>query len=118
MFQDDVIKKWQGVWNQLCLMAYERRYITSKLMIYPETLNEQYFYERNSCKNSDELTLDYMWQKYSGLKKEAQVVPELTRIYVPRSLFECLGVYAWFKHSFPNCKIQFWEDIAMKNTDY
>jgi len=38
------------------------------------------------------------------------VVPELKEIYVPRILFTCLGVFTWFRHSFPNCQILFWED--------
>lgn len=99
----------------MCMMAYERRYVTDKLMIHPESLNEHYFYERNKCSNFEEITLDHMWKQYSHGHGDAMVVPELLRIYVPRSLFECLGVYSWFKYSFPNCVIQFWED---KKSDY
>jgi hypothetical protein len=39
---------------------------------------------------------------------EPKVVPELLYIKVPKVLFEDVGIYAWFKYSFPNCKIEFW----------
>jgi hypothetical protein len=82
--------------------------------MYPESDNEAAFYERNRCSNAVELTLDYTWEKYSKAHGDPYVVPELKNIYVPRSLFECLGVYAWFQHSFPNCVIEFWEDDTVK----
>lgn len=114
MFRNDVVKKWQSVWDQVCLMAYEHRNITDKIIVHPDSPMEQYFYERNKCSNAEEITLDHMWQKYSYSGDNVFVIPELQRIYVPRSLFECLGVYAWFKYSFPNCVIDFWEDAPVK----
>lgn len=109
-FRDDVIQKWQDVWQHICEMAYERKNIVEKLIIEQDNPNEAAFYERNKCDNEDKLTLEYTWANYSRTYKDALVVPELKFIFVPRSLFECLGVYAWFKYSFPNCSICFWED--------
>lgn len=107
-FREDVIRKWQSVWIHLCEMAYERKNIVEELVINPESQNEELFYARNNCSNAEEITLDHIWKMYSAVSGDALVVPELKRIYVPCTLFECLGVYSWFKHSFPNCEIQYW----------
>jgi hypothetical protein len=109
-FRTDVIEKWQSVWKQVCDMAYERKNIVEELVVTPESQNEMLFYARNNCSNAEEITLDYTWKQYSSFAhpEGPLVVPELKRIYVPCSLFECLGVYSWFKHSFPNCEIQYW----------
>lgn len=108
-FREDVISEWKAVWSKLCDMAYKRQGIQEEVCVIPTSSNEVHFYERNTCHNYDELTLDYTWEKYSKEYRDVYTVPELKRIYVPRSLFECLGVYKWFEVSFPNCKIEFWE---------
>lgn len=90
-------------------MAYTREGIQEELCVYPSSKNESAFYERNNCDNFEQLTLDYVWCEYSKKFKNVMMVPELKRIYVPRTLFECLGVYKWFEYSFPNCDITFWE---------
>lgn len=108
-FREDVISKWQTIWMQVCDMAYERTNIVEELVVKPTTSIEEAFYKHNSCKNAEEISLDYTWKKYSQTHSDALVVPELKRIYVPRTLFECIGVYAWFNYSFPNCEIHFWE---------
>ena len=107
-FRQDIVEKWQGFWTRLCDMGYRRENLVEELVMNPTSSMEDRFYEKNSCKNVDDLTLDHTWKAYSKQYKDALVVPELKRIYVPRSLFECLGVYAWFQYSFPNCKIEFW----------
>jgi hypothetical protein len=111
----DVIDTWQSVWRQVCDMAYYRKNVTTHIHInernYPELLE----YMKNA-KNFDQITLDYTWAQTSSVKNadgthiEVCVVPELLDICVPRILFETLGVYSWFKHSFPKCVILFWED--------
>lgn len=90
-------------------MAYTREGISEELCVYPSSNNEAAFYERNSCGNFEQLTLDHAWSEYSKKFHMVLEVPELKKIHVPRALFECLGVYKWFDYSFPNCEITFWE---------
>ena len=111
----DVITKWQTVWQQLCDMAYYRKNISPMISVDRDNYYDLLRY-RVSAENFDQITLYYMWKQTSSVQKldgtpiEPLVVPELLEIYVPRVLFETLGVYQWFKHSFPMCSILFWED--------
>lgn len=104
------VEFWKSIWQHVCEMAYFRKNIIESIVLPPENYDEL---KRNKCK---EMTLDYTWKFWSqlrdsnGMYHDALVVPELKEIYVPRILFETLGVYAWFNHSFPNCSIHFWED--------
>lgn len=82
-------------------MAYYRKNVVSEFIV------DGLYDELLKLKNLEELTLDFQWKNYQQLKP--LIIPELKYIYVPRILFESLGVYAWFKYSFPNCKIEFWE---------
>jgi hypothetical protein len=92
---------WQETWQKLCDMAYYRKNVVSEFIV------DGLYDELLKLKNLEELTLDFQWKNYQQLKP--LIIPELKYIYVPRILFESLGVYAWFKYSFPNCKIEFWE---------
>lgn len=92
---------WQETWQKLCDMAYYRKNVVSEFIV------DGLYEEILKLKNLEELTLDFQWKNYQELKP--LIIPELKYIYVPRILFESLGVYAWFKYSFPNCKIEFWE---------
>jgi len=83
-------------------MAYYRKNVVSEFVV------DGLYEEILESKNVEELTLDFQWQKYQQLKP--LVIPELKYIYVPKLLFESLGVYSWFRYSFPNCKIEFWEN--------
>jgi hypothetical protein len=91
-------------------MAYFRENIVESIVIPNKKYNEILRYK---CK---EMTLEYTWKNWSRLRDsdgayiDVKIVPELKEIYAPRILFETLGVYAWFNHSFPNCTILFWED--------
>jgi hypothetical protein len=114
---EKTIEKWQSVWQHICEMAYHRNNITDQIQIYHNNDYETLMKYKNICPNDfEKLTLDYTWKKVSAVRDsngeyiDVQVVPELVYIYIPRILFETLGVYAWFKVSFPNCKIIFWED--------
>ena len=109
-------KKWQLIWKHLCDMAYYRKNISSQLLI---PIHDYGSLEKMKNSNSEKfykMTLDYTWNKISKRRDpegnfiEPQVVPELTYMYVPRFLFEELGIYMWFKFSFPNCVIHFWEE--------
>ena len=105
----ELCDKWQSFWYDLCRMAYYRENIVRVLEIYDDA--DDY----KNC-NYIQLTLDFAWRNISeeldseGKFVEPQVVEELEELYVPRLLFETLGVYTWFKYSFPNCKIHFWEE--------
>lgn len=111
----EVINKWQAVWQQICDMAYHRKNLSSKIIVDRIGYSELMKYTINS-ENFDLITLDHIWKQVSSTKNadgyplEALVIPELLEIYIPRILFETLGVFQWFKHSFPNCVISFWED--------
>ena len=91
-------------WRQICDMAYFRSHIVDEIIVG----------EHNNI--TEKARLDYHWKQYSSLKDprgdfiEALVVPELKYIRVPYNLFHTEGVYAWFRHSFPNCVITFWEE--------
>ena len=85
-------------------MAYFRTHISDEIVVGPHNIP------------NEKATLDYHWQRYSSLKDpngdyiEALVVPELKRIVVPLHLFYTQGVLAWFKHSFPNCDINYYDE--------
>ena len=91
-------------WRQICEMAFFRKNIVDAMIVNTRD---------NPCEKD---TLDYHWKQYSSIKDdtdnfvEALIVPELKHILVPFSLFHTGGVYAWFKHSFPNCVITFWDE--------
>ena len=112
----ETIQKWQAVWQQIFDMAYLRKNITNKVVVPMNDYNTLLKYKEYRCTNFNELTFDYQWQKNSSIRDEnnyypeALVVPELKEIYVPRILFDSMGVFHLFKHSFPNCLILFWED--------
>ena len=112
----DIINKWQTVWKYITRMAYYRIDVVDNVSVTKHDYETLLKYSQSRCSNFDEITLDYEWTLVSRCKDETGtfrlplVVPELREIYVPRILFETLGVYSWFKHSFPNCTILFWED--------
>ena len=124
MYDETTVGIWQVVWHKLCSMAYTRSNICRSIVIKPGPMiiNNRYVldkrelshsreYSRIEPLNRDKLTLEYMWKKYSHAygNKYPEVVPELKELVVPYSLFVCLGVNSWFRHSFPNCKVRFWE---------
>lgn len=92
---------WKSVWETICKMAYENEAPFEKIIIEPSEFS-----------NNEENTLDYTWKAYS--KKHGSnmpgIVPEFKELYVPRILFENLGIYSWFRYSFPNCKVEFWKE--------
>jgi hypothetical protein len=110
------IEKWQGIWNHVCQMSFYRKKIVEQLQISIDDYDALLRYKNIHSLEFEKLTLDYTWKQFSQIREsngdfiDIKVVPELTFIYVPRILFETLGVYAWFKSSFPYCVICFWED--------
>lgn len=107
-FSDETVRHWQSIWSQVCDMSYLRENIVEKIYVNPKNSMESAYYSNNRCSNADEITLDYTWEIYSKKYPEVQIVPELKELYVPRALYESLGVEQWFKHSFPNCVVKFW----------
>jgi hypothetical protein len=107
-FSREKVSQWQTVWSQICDMAYLRENITDKIIVHPESELASAHYSNNSCPNADEITLDYTWEIYSKKYKDVHVVPEFKELFIPKALFDTLGVNQWFRHSFPNCTVQFW----------
>ena len=123
-YETHTIEQWQEVWDRICKMAYEKTNICEKIVTKPgifhlngEVINDRsekthsYEYERSQPLNTYFLTLDNVWKQYSSFygPKMPEVVPEFKELVVPRALFSSLGIDVWFRHSFPNCKVTFWE---------
>ena len=127
VFSASCTSSWDYIWRLLIDMAYSSKNIHLKSIIIQNgsfvehfdtsvTVREKEassvhakFYDKADSTNVDLLTLEHAWRKYGG-HEMPKVVPELERLFVPRSLFYCLGVNSWFRHSFPNCRIAYWED--------
>jgi hypothetical protein len=124
MYSYQTIVVWKVVWDKICRMAYENESPVSEIITIPDRARiegiafptdeqkQSQYYRRQDPLNSDLITLDNMWIHYS--KKHGsempKVVPEFERLHVPRALFKSLGIGPWFRHSFPNCMITFWEE--------
>ena len=124
-FEEHTIENWQQVWDDICKMAYERSPPREKIITTPgfihingELTNDKtekthtHEYSRSQPVNTYFLTLDNMWKQYSSFygSRMPDVVPELKELVVPRVLYDSLGISNWFRHSFPNCKVTFWEE--------
>lgn len=125
MYDVETTDGWKSVWNNICEMAYERTGICEKIITKPgymrvngvedHSKNEgvhSRVYLKKDCVNDFMITLDTTWKFYSAKHgpKMPYVIPELKEIHVPRILFETIGVKLWFNHSFPNCRIFFWDE--------
>ena len=87
--------------------------VDEELMLSKCEKEQTQFYGQRYAINDEQLTLDHTWKEYSlnaGLGFNPLVVPEFKRLHVPAHLFYTLGVDSWFKHSFPNCTVTFWEN--------
>lgn len=124
MYESHTIESWQYVWDKICKMAYEGQGICESIVTRPGILHidgrviqdktevtHSKEYARQSNMNSYFLTLDNIWKQYSHLHntKMPGVVPELKELVVPFVLYNDLGIEPWFRYSFPNCKVTFWE---------
>jgi hypothetical protein len=124
MYSYETILAWKVVWEKICRMAYENEKPVSELIAVPDYVRmegiavpmdetqQSHYYNRQIPINSDVITLDHMWKYYSKVHstKIPNVVPEFEKLHVPRSLFQSLGVGPWFRHSFPNCTVTFWNE--------
>lgn len=123
MYGNETVSGWNEVWEKICKMTYENDTPVSEIITSPgfmtvhnieypiDKITQSQYYTDGVPANAEVITMDYMWDIYS--KKHGpnmpKPVPELEKLHVPRSLFECLGIHSWFRHSFPNCKITYWE---------
>ena len=107
------IGAWQGVWKTLCDLAY----FGVKNDIVDITTISQYcdkddarFYERNSTRirNHHLLCFDHIWRQYDSFTPIVNTT--LSRLVVPRALFDLLGTRTFMKDVFPNCKVVFWTE--------
>lgn len=124
MYLYETIVGWKIVWDTICKMAYENEKPVSEIIVVPGhvriegisiRMSEQKhaeYYRRGLPINSDVITLDHMWKYYSKQHgaEMPKVVPEFEHLHVPRGLFNSLGVIPWFRHSFPNCTVSFWDE--------
>jgi hypothetical protein len=120
----ETVLAWKVVWNKVCRMAYGSEKVVETIEAYPgkaiidgvvvEMTEKDHsnFYQIGAPSNFEVITLDNTWKYYSSLHGTAmpKIVPEFTRLCVPRGLFESLGIDLWFQSSFPNCEIVFWDE--------
>ena len=109
-YSDDTVLAWQSFWLRLCKMSYLREKVVNKLAVLPSDDSDNEFYSKRNSQNYNDITLDHTWKEFcKSYKGDVMIVPELEELYVPESLFTCIGVSTWFAHSFPNCKITYWK---------
>lgn len=124
-YEEVTIDAWQCIWDKICKMSYEGTDICERIVTRPgvmhingrvvqdrrETTHSQE-YSRREPLNDYFLSLDNIWKQYSGLygSADVKVIPELKQLVVPRALYESLGVQQWFRYSFPNCVVTFWNE--------
>lgn len=125
-YSQETVDDWSQVWETICKMAYEGKQTTSAILTTPsfmmveESANDNLsegehssYYRKKYPDNEYDITLDCTWKKYSRMyshMKDPLINLGFERLHVPRPLFESLGIYPWFRYSFPNCKITFWEE--------
>lgn len=125
MYDNHTIEAWQNVWERICKMAYDGTDICEEIVTVPGILhvNGRVINDRRESTHNVEyhrlepvnyyfLTLENIWKQFSHLyaDKNPGVVPELKKLVVPYCLYDCPGVRSWFRYSFPNCKLYFWDE--------
>lgn len=117
---------WKTVWEKICVMAYENKDICEEIITLPGRINidgvisdrmdeieHTKYYTKKIPNNDYDITFDSTWKRISkhyGALYTLYDVPDLKKLHVPRQLFDSLGVRQFFRHSFPNCKITYWEE--------
>ena len=123
-YAKDTVVLWKITWERICGMAYENRDICQEIITLPGVMfvngdvitrsNEEehaIYYSQRIPDNHEQIIFDATWRVFSkkyGAPYELFVVPQLTRLHIPRDLFDSLGVSQFFRHCFPNCRITFW----------
>lgn len=121
-YDEITIEAWQSVWDHVCKMAYEGTDICESIITRPGvmTINGKKVFDKRERTHSQEyarlqpintyfLTLDNMWKQYSDYYPEVKVIPEFKKLIVPYALYQSLGITQWFRYSFPNCEVIYWE---------
>jgi hypothetical protein len=105
------IAHWQRAWRVICDMAYDSnaiQYETITIHSDDSDREDARAYGGYTVQNQHLICLDEVWRSYD--KKAPFVNKTLKQVYVPRVLFNCLGVQNWFKFSFPNCEVHYWPE--------
>ena len=126
LYSKETVFQWTMVWERICRMAYENENKAKYMIVLPgemvvnNQLSDPYnqkkqtkYYQYKLPENEELITFDHTWKQFSkrfGAPYELFVIHELELLVVPRCLFDSLGVSQFFKHSFPKCKITFWEE--------
>jgi hypothetical protein len=125
MYDRVTLESWQYVWDHICKMAYEGKNVVESIVTRPGVMyidgvltNEKKqsehskVYRNKDLANSYFLNLDNVWKQYSQFYGPVmpKVIPEFKELIVPYALYDCLGVQSWFRHSFPNCKVFYWDE--------
>lgn len=125
MYDGVTLEHWQQLWHNICKMAYEGEGVCEKIITRPGLLSIDGKIVANSSEsmhsrqygktepiNSYFITLENVWRQYSEFHgpEQPKVIPELKELVVPYELFNCLGVQSWFRYSFPNCKVFYWDE--------
>lgn len=122
-YEDSTIIEWQNVWDIICKMTYEGTNKCENIITKPGNLyiDGRKVYDKREKTHSREylrlepdniylLTLDNVWKQYSSYygTKELIIVPEFKKLVVPYPLFHSIGIPQWFRYSFPNCEVIYW----------
>jgi hypothetical protein len=125
LYENHTIEAWQSVWDKICKMSYDGTDVCEEIVTTPgimhingRILNNKYKsdhiieYSRLEPVNTYFLTLENVWKQYSSFHgpQPVKVIPEFKKLVVPRCLYECLGVQQWFRYSFPNCQVTYWDE--------
>lgn len=123
MYENVTVDAWQTLWDKVCKMSYEGTNVCESIVTKPGILyiNGEIIDDNSELTHSNKyanidpvndhlLKLDDMWKQYSKLYGTAQpkIIPEFKELVVPYPLYYCLGVTQWFRYSFPNCKVTYW----------
>lgn len=110
----NTIQKWQATWSKLLDMAYHRKNVTRDFWVENTHYDDLYIWSKHA-RNFESIQFETMWRKYDvrgidGNYIDPQPVLEVEHIYVPRILFETLGIKTFLHMSFPNARLSYWED--------
>jgi len=109
-YDDKTVNAWKDVWDAVLNMAYLQKDKVERIIVTSENPKDNEYYSKKIPSNYHDITFESAWLNFCAKNKiESQVVPQLKEIFVPKALFECLGVYSFFMYSFPNCVIKFWD---------
>jgi len=105
------IRDWQNVWKVVCEMGYNPEAVQyTSIAVHSDVSDKEDVkaYGYYTVQNQHLICLDTVWRDYDRLVPF--VNKNLKSIYVPRVLFNCMGVVNWFYYSFPNCEVKFWDE--------